>query len=245
MSMSECKSEPIHGGATSSKLAAPGAVIAGVVASLTSPFAQAEVIGATNLNVSVPYSPPGSPLQVVSPMPGVNLVNSGKSFTVNSDPTLYTNYFAYLESPSGAVTGPLSSSSKFPVSVGPQLFNSTSPSRLELARQDTNSAGGYNPVQGPGSGYYGVSFNDGAGVRYGWVQVGVTSSSNPNKGGSRFDLSLYGWAYETTGAPINVGTFTTPVPEPSSLLLLTAGAIGLGLKRRRDSAARRAQALSH
>lgn len=75
--------------------------------------------------------------------------------------------------------------------------------------------------------YIGVRFNLGGGDLYGWIALRINSS----------DLltgDVLGWAYEDTGAAIAAGATTgAPVPEPSSLTLLAAGAAGLAALRRR------------
>ncbi|MBX7102828.1 MAG: PEP-CTERM sorting domain-containing protein [Gemmataceae bacterium] len=65
-------------------------------------------------------------------------------------------------------------------------------------------------------------------INYGWVQVALGATfTDPAR-------SIVGWAYEDSGAGITV----TPVPEPSSMALLSVGAAGLVAYRRRRQAAK-------
>jgi hypothetical protein len=78
--------------------------------------------------------------------------------------------------------------------------------------------------------YFGVQFaNEGTGVNnFGWLKVTFGATL-----GSR---AITEYAYENTGAPINIGQITA-VPEPSTFALLAAGAAGLYAMRRRLKAA--------
>lgn len=75
--------------------------------------------------------------------------------------------------------------------------------------------------------YLGVRFNLGAGDRYGWIAVRV----NPDA----LSGDVLGYAYEDSGAGILTGA-GAPVPEPSSIALMAAGAAGLVALRRRRQA---------
>lgn len=59
---------------------------------------------------------------------------------------------------------------------------------------------------------------------YGWADVQRVSFG---------DWRLRRWAYDDSGAPIEVQEFSTPIPEPSTLGLLCLGAAGLIALRRR------------
>ena len=77
----------------------------------------------------------------------------------------------------------------------------------------------------PGSaqrGYIGLEFELADGDHYGYFDVNVSGSSP--------GIGIYGWGYETqAGAPIIAGA----VPEPSSFMLVAAGAIAIFLSRRK------------
>ena len=75
----------------------------------------------------------------------------------------------------------------------------------------------------PGTtGYAGFTFDEGGTTPvYGWMQISFDS------GGETFTVEQ--WAYEDSGAPIQVAA----IPEPSTMLLLTAGFAGLAATRLR------------
>ena len=84
------------------------------------------------------------------------------------------------------------------------------------------------------SGYMGIRFTE-AGVNggapmYGWVQIAKTVTGEPPRGGAT-GITFVDWAYDNSGAGIAAGV--TGVPEPSSLALLAAGAIGVSARRGR------------
>ena len=73
--------------------------------------------------------------------------------------------------------------------------------------------------------YYIFTFKDstqvGSPLRYGWLDV---SLANPPSGVP--DLTIFGYAYDNTGAPIPTGQ----IPEPAPVALLALGALTLGAK---------------
>ncbi len=84
-------------------------------------------------------------------------------------------------------------------------------------------------------------FNPGAGMLYGWVElsgsVTAANSSLPSFGPS---LTIEGWAYDTTGAPIHAGDTGSAVPEPGTFAGTGLAALALGAAgMRRWRAARR------
>jgi len=48
-------------------------------------------------------------------------------------------------------------------------------------------------------------------------------------------ITVVDWTYETSGGTIHVGDTSSPVPEPSPLAPLAAGAVGIGAFRRRKA----------
>jgi hypothetical protein len=85
---------------------------------------------------------------------------------------------------------------------------------------------------GTGLGYMGLQFREpgvnGGATMYGWVQISKAIAGEPPATGPT-GITFVDWAYDDTGAPIAAGN----VPEPSSLALLAAGAIGLLVRRGR------------
>jgi hypothetical protein len=79
--------------------------------------------------------------------------------------------------------------------------------------------GNFEPV--PQTGYVGLEFGGPGGEYYGWANVTVNSD---------YSITLNGFAYNNTP---NQGIVVEPVPEPSSLLLLTLGAAGIAAYRRK------------
>jgi PEP-CTERM motif len=73
----------------------------------------------------------------------------------------------------------------------------------------------------PESGYLGVEFTNSSGVHYGWVDVGVLGFFPAGR--------IYGWGWET-----QAGVAVQIVPEPSTVLLMTAGVMAAAFQRRRQ-----------
>ena len=72
--------------------------------------------------------------------------------------------------------------------------------------------------------YLSFSFRDtdqGNAQFYGWVEISLSNSTSTDP-----NVTLYGYAYDTTGAQIATGE----VPEPSSAALLALGALTFGAK---------------
>ena len=61
-------------------------------------------------------------------------------------------------------------------------------------------------------------------LRYGWVNVGLVNDNLSSSQSLR--LTIFGWAYDDSGAQITTGA----VPEPSSAAVLALGAMALGSK---------------
>jgi hypothetical protein len=66
----------------------------------------------------------------------------------------------------------------------------------------------------------------GSALRYGWVELSL-DNRNLNVGDGP-SVTLFGYAYDNTGATIPMGAM--PVPEPSSMALMALGALALGAK---------------
>ena len=84
--------------------------------------------------------------------------------------------------------------------------------------------GDINPAWSPGSiGYAGFTFEeDGTNTVFGWLKIEFDSSAET--------FTVLQWAYQDDGSPIQVAL----IPEPSTVLLFTAGLAGLvGVRRRR------------
>lgn len=115
-----------------------------------------------------------------------------------------------------------------------QFFNSTGvPYGIPYGNLTLNAPPLGGPFLNNGPGYLGLTFQDGGNTYYGWARVEV-DYSNPDG-----PITLFEYAYENTpSGSIDAGA----VPEPSTLGLLAAGAVGLSALRR--SRRRQADALS-
>lgn len=99
---------------------------------------------------------------------------------------------------------------------------------------NNNSVGDWT---GAGTGYVGFKISH-AGINsgnpvFGWMQVSKAASGTPTSDPT--GITIIDWAYEDTGAAIAAGA--TGVPEPTSLALLAAGAMGLLVRRSRAASA--------
>jgi PEP-CTERM motif len=95
--------------------------------------------------------------------------------------------------------------------LGPSFFGS-------MAYGASNPNAQFNNVTDK---YVGLSFPAGANLFYGWVRVDITNATN--------HFLIKDWAYENvSGTGILAG-----VPEPGTLGLLAAGALGISALRRR------------
>jgi hypothetical protein len=80
----------------------------------------------------------------------------------------------------------------------------------------------------------GFRFVDGGGTHFGWIRLLWNDTNHDTFPDS---ITALDWGYESTpGAAIEAGdTGASPVPEPSSALMLLAGAGALALSRRRGA----------
>ena len=111
---------------------------------------------------------------------------------------------------------------------------------LGVAAGDVIGPGGYVPPElslsswltGVEDAYLGISVFQGDETFYGWVNFSI-----PNQAGAQFVIHGFGYNDEA-GASIRAGQ-TTDVPEPGTLALLAAGAVGVaaGSARRRRARA--------
>jgi len=88
----------------------------------------------------------------------------------------------------------------------------------------SHNSGGLSP------GFLAFEFKDstqaGSPMRYGWVGISL-ANGNLSSGNDFPMLTVSGWAYDDSGAPIPMGA-TASVPEPSAAALLALGALTLG-----------------
>ena len=78
-----------------------------------------------------------------------------------------------------------------------------------------------NPTFDNASGFVGLQFDIGGSLHYGWAEISGVGG----------DLTLHAFGYnDEAGAPSVAGGV---IPEPSSIMLLAAGALGLGFWRKR------------
>ncbi len=105
----------------------------------------------------------------------------------------------------------------------------------------TNKFNGHRPVTGSYNNMYMLfEFKDstqlGSPMRFGWVELSLANSANDNP--AYPDLTIEGYAWDTTGAKLASGQ----VPEPSATALLALGALTLGAKGLRSWRKNRAAA---
>lgn len=86
-----------------------------------------------------------------------------------------------------------------------------------------------------GVGYLGfeVPVSGPQGYDYGWVELSSVTLFNSAAGTSSQSLTIFEYAYDDSGAPIDVPAAT---PEPSTLALFALGAVGVEAFRRRTKA---------
>lgn len=80
--------------------------------------------------------------------------------------------------------------------------------------------------------FIGLKFEADDGVHYGWIDAEGASRTMENHLIKDSSLIIHGWAYESTPG---VGIAAGAVPEPSSVILFTIGAIGAWTLRKRKT----------
>lgn len=135
----------------------------------------------------------------------------------NGTQTIYlnnaANAFGALLSPSG-ITMPNRATSYV---VGPSV---TGPFNTGFAMLRSNSAYDIGGFADNVAGYFGFRFTPNATTLYGWASI--TFEFGPGGG-----LTVNEWAYEQTGAPIQVGAVPEPAVAAAGLGALALGAAGL------------------
>lgn len=176
----------------------------------------------TNTSSGTPAGAPGWEIN-----PYVNGGSTGSYFGMYL-PLGATQLVKSSTTPGGGDVGNLSAGTV----IGPGSTWIGQPSQFGF--MNNNTAGAW--VQ-PTDGYMGIEFKDpsvnGGNLVYGWMQISKTSTGEPARGGPT-GITFVDWAYDNSGSAIAAGdTGASPVPEPASLALMAAGAIGILVRRGR------------
>jgi hypothetical protein len=75
-------------------------------------------------------------------------------------------------------------------------------------------------------GWYFADTTQGNALRYGWIELGLANGNTSASGVP--DVTIYGFAWDNTGAQIAMGA--TNVPEPTAMSLLALGAMAFGAR---------------
>jgi hypothetical protein len=205
--------------------------LAGAAAALAAPGAQAVIVSQTGLHTLVPYNNAdtlvGAPIVLtdIGGMTGVGLAGIGGTAPGNGKGI--TQLYLVLFDNNDQITGTS-------VAAG-TLINASSDFGAQVVAVEMHAPNikgpGVNSFEATDPGYFGVTFDNGDGARYGWIDVGLATHVT----GTPFQATLEGWGYEDSGAGIEVPLRVSPVPEPTTLTLMAMGLIGVGAMRRRAS----------
>ncbi len=159
---------------------------------------------------------------VVAPAPGSTGNNGVGSFRIGT-----WNDWAYIAGPAGSTRAGFVGPGGFAnATFYPEVLKASSVVSLGRTFGADNGALQYGPYGylrpnfSDASGFVGLQFDIGGSLHYGWAQVSGVDNN----------LTLHAFGYND--AP---GAASHAVPEPSSIMLLAAGAAGLGFWRRRRS----------
>ena len=127
--------------------------------------------------------------------------------------------FAWLQAGAGGLANPLNFGAP---------WNAAAPLAYTVTMGWANTY-----LRSPSSGYDHMylawKFMDGGAARYGWIEVGLSIVNvNPIGSSGGPNVTIYGYAYDNTGAFPSMGQ--RPVPEPTSAAMLMVGALAMGAR---------------